>query len=293
MFRNPLSRAIGMVVGYLFTLWLVRLIFLTFIAFSFVRSPERAALQKIGDVVRANQVITYGTAALVFVLALQVLQPLTRTSFRQVFDLQLLAQRFAPNGLNGLIFAAVLVLGTTLGGHMSYLGFYMKFDEVVLTLTSAGLFALFLSVMVLVEEYVLRAVLEPRIGDSFGAFATLGISTAAFIGIKYLQFDLGWAEVLNLALLNLTLSIIARAEGGYMSSASFCAVFLILVHLVFGLPFMGQDMPGILLLRSSADEGLGTLLSGGAAGPESGLVLTVLLLIYLYLPQIRSKKIEV
>ncbi len=291
--RHPLTRAFGLVTGYIISFWLVRLVYLTLVTYSFVRSPTNSALQKIGDVVRANQVLTYGFSALVFVTTLQILQPLTRTQFKQVFDSRRLRESFAPNALNGSILAAVLIIGSTLGGHMSYLGVYMKFDEVVFSLGSAALFGMAMFVTVVVEEFIMREVLEPELHAKFGLLGTLAGSSAVYLLLKWIQFDLGWTEIVNLLLLNLTLSMIARNERSYMASASFCAAFLTLVHVLFGLPYMGQDMPGLLLLRAASDDGLGTLLSGGTTGPESGIVLSVLLVIYLYLPQIRSKKIEV
>ena len=291
--KKPIPRALGLAAGYIISFWLVRLVYLTLVTYSFVRSPTTTALQKIGDVVRANQVLTYGFSALVFVTILQILQPLTRTQFKQVFNSVRLRESFAPNALNGSILATVLIAGSTLGGHMSYLGVYMKFDEVAFSLGSALLFTAAMFVTVVVEEYIMREVLEREFRRKLGVLATMVCSSFIYLLVKWIQFDLSWIEIANLLLLNLTLSMIARNEHSYMASASFCAAFLTIVHVLFGLPYMGQDMPGLLLLRAPGDDGLGSLLSGGTTGPESGIVLAVLLVIYLYLPQIRSKKIEV
>lgn len=293
--KHPLSRAFGLLVGYLACFWFVRLAFLTLVTYLVVHTSDspQGALQKIGDVARANQSLVTGFAALFFVVTLQVLQPLTHTSFKQVFNFRDFRQFFAPNALNGLILTAVMVVGTTLGGHMSYLGIYMRFDEVLLSLVSATIFGLSLFAQVIVEEYIFRQVIEKKLAEHLGALAVAGISCVLYVIVKHVQFELDWVQVLNLVLLNLTYSMIAHGERHYMASASFAGTFMTITHVIFGLPLMGQDMPGILLLRASSDDGLGSLLSGGAAGPEGGLVLTVLLVIYLYLPQIRSKKIEV
>lgn len=293
--KHPVSRALGLLAGYLVCFWFMRLVFLTFVTYLVVRTSDNSsgALQKIGDVARANQSLVSGFSAFFFVVMLQILQPLTRTGFKQVFHFKELKRVFAPNALNGLILTGVMVAGTTLGGHMSYLGVYMRFDEVLLSLVSSIIFGSSLFALVIVEEYIFRQVIEKKFSEYVGALGVAALSSALYLFVKYVQFELNWVLAVNLVLLNLTYSMIAHGERHYMASASFAGTFMTITHVIFGLPLMGQDMPGILLLRASSDEGLGSLLSGGAAGPEGGLVLTVLLVIYLYLPQIRSKKIEV
>lgn len=279
-FKSPLARAFGLVIGYLASFWLVRLAYLTLVAYTFVRSPEKSSLQKIGDVVHANEVPTYGIAALVFAMALHIMHPLTRTQLGQLFGIHAFKERsLATNALGGLILATALTACSMLSGHMSYLGVYMKFDEVAFSVVTSMAFAALLTTMTIVEEYILRKALEPELERKVGPISVSVLSTAVYLLMKFLQFDLEWLTAMNLVLLNLMLSEVARAERTYMASACFCAVFLAVVHMFFGLPYMGQDMPGIFLLRSSNDAPLNSLLAGGSAGPEAGVVFTVLLII--------------
>jgi membrane protease YdiL (CAAX protease family) len=298
--HNAQWRPLGFVAGYIVCFWLIRLIILTLVTFTFIRSDamSSSSLQRIGDAARANQVLTYGFSALFFVVILELMQPLTRTRIKQVFDLTQLKRISGASGLGGFILGLVLIAGSTLGGHMSFLGFFMRFDEVVVSIASGALFAGALLVLVLVEEYLFRKVLEPFLDDHFGPLVSVAVSCIVYVGIKASQFDFGqgtswWITAANLLLMNINLSGIARNERTPLASGAFLATYLVLVHILFGLPFMGQDMPAIFLLRGSSDEGLGQILSGGLQGPEAGLVQTVLLVIYLYMPQIRSKKIEV
>jgi hypothetical protein len=284
-----------LIAGYIACFWTIRLIVLTLTAYTFVRSGEKsiAMHQKIGDAVASKQVLTYGFSALCFACVLHGLQPLTRTRLGVVFDRRAFKACFPANGLGGAIIASVMIIGSMLGGHMRYLGVYVRFDEVVIAVVSASLFGTALFTLALVEEYVMRAALEPPVFSAIGPLAGAAVSCLIYLTLKYIQFDMNPVEAINFVLLNLTLSMIARQERSFTASASFLATFLTLSHVVLGLPFMGQDIPGIFLLRGSNDNDLGTWLSGGAEGPEAGLVLTVLLVIYLYLPQIRSKKVEV
>lgn len=293
--KHPVLRVLGLLAGYVACFWFFRLAFLTVVTYIVVRTTEssQSPLQRIGDLARANQSLVGGASALLFALLLQILQPLTRTGFKQIFNLRELRRVFAPNALNGLILAAVMIAGTTLGGHMSYLGVYMRFDEVAVSFVSAVAFSAALLSIAIVEEFIFRAALEPIAERGLGQTGALIASSLFYLAVKGVQHDLRWIEAGNLVLLNLTFSAIARAERTYMASAAFAGTFMVITHVLLGLPLMGQEMPGIFLLRASNDDGLGSLLSGGALGPEGGLVLSVLLAIYLYLPQIRSKKTEV
>lgn len=288
-----MARVLGLIAGYVFCLSAAKLVFTTLVAYTLARSidPSDASLQRMGEIVQANQVLVYGAAAFSFVVALHFLHPLTTTKFMQVFDIAQLKKNFPPNALYGTILTLVMVIGTSLGGYMNYLGIYIRFDEVVVSIFSAVVFGASLFALILVEEYILRNALEKTLGQYRSPILVAVVSCATFVIIKTVEFDVGWAELVNLVLLNLTLSMIARHEKSYMASTSFAASFMILVHVLFGLPLMGQDMPGLLLLRGAADTRTGRLLSGGTSGPESGIVLTLLLAIYLYLPQTRTRKI--
>ncbi len=286
-------RTLGLFASYVVCFLGVRLIFLSVVAFTLIQVPERVGsnmLQKIGDVFRANEVLTYGAAALIFVVLLHSFHPLTKTRLKDVFDMPALRKHFSSNALHALILTLVFIFGTMLGGYMGYLGVYLTFSEVLASVFSTLLFGTSLFILAVVEEFLFRRALEPKLTENASPIMTMAVSSAVYLAVKALQFDMPFLGFLNFFLLNIKLSTIALHEKSPMASASFLGVFFFIAHVFFGLPFMGQDMPGLFLLRGTSDEGMGSLLSGGQNGPECGLVFTVLLIIYLYLPQIRQHK---
>lgn len=289
--KKPLHRTIAFYLGYLFFLWLSHLVMITLVTYTITRSHE--SLHRVDDFMRANQTLLFGFAALAFAVLMQMLHPLTKTKLSQVFHFASVRKFSAVQLLSGFVLAAVYLAGGLLTHHLSWLGIYMSFDEVAVSMVSMVVLSTALFFLITVEEYVLRQALEPELERHVSRRATLCISTVCFLGIKILQFDVAPLQLLNLALLNMNLSLIARNEKSHLASAIFSSAFLISVHAFFGLPLFGQDMPGIFLIRTSTEDSLNTLLSGGTAGPENGLVLTVLLVVFYFLPQVRSKKIEV
>lgn len=289
------SKIVGICIGYLFCYWLCRLVFITLVTFTYMHSND--SVQKAGDVLSSNLVPLTGVSALFFILTLHALYPLTQTRLKQVFSFNLLKTYFPTAAIEGVILAAVLTAGLTLSDYMSYLGIYIRFDEIFLSLTSLLFFAISYFLMCLVEEYLLRGVIEPSLENKFPIrpYLPVLISSLLFLVIKYLQFEMGWVEFINFLLLNIVLSSVAKRYGSFFASAGFGSTFLILTHNIFSLPFLGQDMPGVFLFHSKTfsvqnTETLRSYLSGGGQGPESGFVLSVLFIIYLYLPRIRSHK---
>lgn len=289
--RNQLTRTAALYVNYLLFQWLSHLIVITLVTYAITRTNE--SLHRVDDFMRANQTLLFGFAALIFAVLLQVLHPLTKTRFLQVFDFASVQKFSAVQLLSGFVLATVYLAGGLLTRHLSWLGVYMSFDEVAISMVSVLILSAALFFLITMEEYILRRALEPELEKRFSRKATLAISTLCFLAIKALQFDIAPLQAINLGLLNLNLSMIARSEKNHLASAFFGSAFLITVHAFFGLSLFGQDMPGIFLIRTSTEDSLNTLLSGGAPGPENGLVLTVLLVVFYFLPQVRSKKIEV
>lgn len=278
-------RAVGVLAGYLGFQWLANLAFLTLVAFLFLRSHE--SIPKIADFMLANRVLICGYSAILFAGLFEILRPLTRTRWQDIFHFSDLRRVFTYHALQGAVLAAVLVLGGLLAGYFSWLGIFMRLNEIAISFASAAVFSLGLFGMVVFEEFLLRRVLEPQFRRYGGMLAVQAASCVAYVAIKRFQFELTLVEMLNFALLNLMFHRIARQERAHMASATFAGLFFFTLHSFFGLPFLGQDMPGIFLLR--ALEVGGGLLSGGARGPENAFLLTVLLAVYLMLPWMRER----
>lgn len=296
---GSLRRSISLLAGYLITIWLVNLFLLTIVSFFYMRS--KASIPKIADFIMANRLPTCSVAAILFVLMLQALRPLTKTKFEDIFKFESFhfsnSFHFMFHGLQGIILASVLIAGGLVAGHFSWLGLFMRFDEVVLSFATALIFSFGIFAMVTFEEFLMRKVLEPQFRRFGGTIAIQSASCVIYVLIKYFQFDLTIIEMLNFVLLNLVFYGIARNERSHISSAIFASTFLIALHSIFSLPFLGQDIPGIFVLRAVEGDSnamamsshLGTFLSGGLRGPENSFILTILLGVYISLPWMRTQ----
>ena len=301
---GSLRRSLLLLGGYLITIWIVNLILLTVVSFFYMRS--KASIPKIADFMLANKLPTCSIAAILFVLILQSLHPLTKTSVSDIFRFENFKSKtnfhFLFHSLQGIVLAGVLIIGGLIAGHFSWLGLFMRFDEVALSFATAFVFSIGIFAMISFEEYLMRKTLEPQFRRFGGSLAIQAASCVIFVAIKFLQFDITQIEMMNFVLLNLIFHGIARNERSHMSSAIFASSFIITLHSLFSLPFLGQDIPGIFVLRAlesdsnpaASSSNLGNFLSGGLRGPENSFILTILLGVYLSLPwmhtQIQKKK---
>lgn len=296
---GSLRRSVALLSGYLITIWLVNLFLLTIVSFFYMRS--KASIPKIADFIMANRLPTCSVAAIIFVFILQALRPLTKTKFEDIFRMDSFQHsssfHFMFHGMQGIILASVLIAGGLVAGHFSWLGLFMRFDEVALSFATSMIFSVGIFAMVTFEEFLMRKVLEPQFRKFGGVIAIQAASCVIYVLIKFFQFDLTIIEMLNFVLLNLVFYGIAKNERSHISSAIFASAFIITLHSIFSLPFLGQDMPGIFVLRAVEGDSnamamsshLGTFLSGGIRGPENSFILTILLGVYISLPWMRTQ----
>jgi hypothetical protein len=286
----------GLFAGYVLACWAARLVFITMAAYFLLRN--KSPIQDVGDVVRANRVQTFGLAAMLYVTALQFLYPLTSTTWREVLPRMDLRTYFPAGLATGAALSAAMLLGATLGGHYSILGFYTKLDELMAALVANLFFCACLFALCIVEEYVLRGRIEPfleRLLTRDRGPAPLRQPLAAagvmvlFLLLKDLQFDLEPLEALNMVLLSFCLSRAKSDAGSHMASAGFSAGYFAFSHALCSLPLFGQDVAGMVLVRATEEKGLGAWLAGGIQGPENGVLLTLLLGLFLFQKKLRLK----
>lgn len=287
-------RAALLMGGYLAIQWASSLIFITLITFIFLNSKD--SIPKIADFFYSNKLLNYSISAIIFVTILRSLRPLSITGFSSVFGTNpehtsyLTKSQVKQSSWRGFVLAFAFVLISLIAGHLSWLGFYMRFDEVAISIGTSIIFSLGFSFLVIFEEYLMRRIVEPQLRRFGGPRVIMGLSSLTYLGIKAFQFDLNLISAVNFALLNLVFSLIARKDRSHLSSAAFACLFYVTLHTIFAQPFMGQDMPGIFILRAiENDSKLNNLISGGMQGPENSLILTVLLAVYFILPKIVKK----
>jgi hypothetical protein len=232
-------------------------------------------------------------SALLFVLFLRLLNPLTSTTFEEIITPHRLEKRFAPGFLHGLILASGVAFAFLLSGLYRYLGMLIQLEEASLAIGNILLRIFALGVLAYCEEFIFRykimGFLRKELPDTYAVI----LASTAYCGIKMLQFDLGLMQIFSLFLLATCLGVRTVVDGDFSRGAGFLAGLLIVFHPLFSLPIFGNEFPGVMLIKYQAtlDHTTSRFLTGGVGGPLSSFALQFLLLVDLLQSLIRNKKI--
>jgi len=268
----------------------------------FVMSPS-TRLQDISDFYSSNEIAILGLGALLYVCLLVWLNPMTSTTREEVFNPQRFEKRFAPGFANGAVIALGLVVALIASGLFRYLGLTLTADEAPLALVGIFVRIFLVTTLVYCEEFVFRAKILGALRKTFSAPGSILAVSVLFVGLKYLQFDLGWMSMVTLFIVSVSLSLRTIIDGDFARGAGFWSGVLIVLHPVLSLPILGCDFQGILLIKyqdplsvpgSMISEELASIfryLSGGVGGPVSGVALQVLLLADATRIAIRNRRI--
>jgi hypothetical protein len=271
---------------------LYRLLVLTFVTYFLMAS--NAKFQDISDAYGSNEIVIIGIGSFLFILFLRFLHPLTSTTTDEIFTPQRFEKRFVPGFLHGAVLAVFVAAAFLLSGLYRYLGFYIQFEEAPLALVGILLRVAALFALAYCEEFIFRYkvmfALRREVPDLYAA----GLTALLYCGVKLLQFDLSWMQLITLFLISFALSIRTISDGDFMRGAGYWAGLLIVLHPFLSLPILGNEFQGILIIKYQGDiEAAGTsrFLTGGIGGPLSSFALQLLFLIDVLQGIYRNKKI--
>lgn len=127
------------------------------------------------------------------------------------------------------------------------------------------------------EEILTRGFLLPIVAIRWGSIAGVVLSSLAFALLHMLNPNLSLLAVINLALFGLFACLYALREGGIWGVCAAHSAWNWAQSNLFGFPVSGGLPPGssLLTLNSSGPAWI----SGGAFGPEGGVVVTAVLLL--------------
>ena len=217
------------------------------------------------------------------VISLTVVVPLTY-AFRRFLDGQSLRSLGLETGrgwvrhtvaglllgtvLMGLIFLAEWALGLlTVEGFSWQVG---SFASVL-----AGLFAyLLISLAVaLYEELAFRGYVLQNLRPDWGVFAAVVASSFLFGAYHRLNPNVTWLALLNISLAGVLLAICCLVTRSLWLPMAFHFSWNFVQGAIFSYPVSGLDTAGLLVTTVEGN----TLLTGGAFGPEGGLLGTAAL----------------
>jgi len=291
----PLKRAAWLAAGYCGWVLAWRLLVLSFVTYVVMSSGTQSPrFEDVTEALSANELWLTALGSLLFLGLVRLFNPLpdpanplsTRSLTRPAIRKDLL-----PGLAQGGILATGIVAACLLSGVYHYLGFFVHFEQVLLAAANVLLRVASLVVLVHCDERIFRQGILLSLRDLrlpgnpsvlVTRMAAAALTTAAFVGIKALQFDLGTMHYVTLALISIALSLRALSGRGPLEGAGLWTALLLVFHPLFGLPVLGNEFAGIILIKYQAtDSGptdLMRFLTGGAGGPLSGFALQILLI---------------
>ncbi len=287
----PLLRRIAIFSVWPAWLWVSHLVVLSVVAFVSIRSRESNQLLAVAEIMTSNDILVYGVTAFVLAGILRLFMPLT-IFFAPLWELSRPRfDRFRRGLFVGTTIAVSFLLAATISGQISYLGFFIQIDELAGSFTASLLFSIAFIGFSLFEEFIFRRVLDC---NSFQKPKFLLVGTLVWVILKHFQFGLTPVTALNFVVLNLVLVNAYERDQSFHFSGGILAGWHIVTHVLTGLPFLGRDIPSIVLFRAQGAGESGanfiSTLSGGETGPEGSVALTILLLITLWIPRIRNSR---
>lgn len=280
--------------------WMIffKLLILTLTTYLVVSSSaQQSKLQDIHEALSAGELGFMGLGALIFTALIPLLNPISSTTFREIFTPERFEKRYLLGFSQGAVFACCASLAFLLSGTYRYLGFFIHFEDMSFALGSVLLRALSLGVLVYCEEFLFRNKLlkyfKVGLDNTQWNQTQVGLATALLLSFGYcatkaLQFDLGWMHLLTLFLVSLSLSIRSLKNNDFTDGAGFWSAVLIIFHSLLSLPILGNDFAGLILVKYQSvirDDGISTtggllrFLSGGQGGPLSAFAIQLLFLL--------------
>jgi membrane protease YdiL (CAAX protease family) len=126
------------------------------------------------------------------------------------------------------------------------------------------------------EELMFRGYLQTNLGEGMGPWPALLLTSVLFGLFHGLNPNLGWLALVNIALAGLSMGYGRMVSGALWLPMAYHWSWNWFQGVVFALPVSGVRFGGLLHV---VDPGNAPLLTGGAFGPEGGLMATVALLL--------------
>lgn len=253
----------------------VRLLFVSFLTYLFI-SPG-THLGDLSDTLSTHELTIAALSSLTFVMAAVLFYPLTNTPREKVFRWSWIQMQYFRANAKGAILALGFCLALILIGAYRYLGFFIHFENTSMAFLGLIIRAACWVVMVYCEEYFFREHLFTRLLriEKIPPALPVIITSFLFVGLKAIQFDLGWMHAFTLLLVALRLGWMRLETGGFVEGAGFWTGMGIIIHVIFGLSILGVEFPGVLLLKYIEPQQIDRydiFLTGGPGGPLSSFL---------------------
>lgn len=265
----------------------------------FMASRPTTTFQEISETLTANESSLLGVAALLFVMLLFWLNPLTTTTRSEIFTPQRFEKKFIPGFAQGAVLCSGLVLAFLLSGAYRYVGFFIQTEDTALASIGLAVRVSALGLLLFCEEFIFRQKMYAHLRAHAPDAVSVLVTSLAYVGVKLLQFDLGIMQTTTLLLLSVAIFYRNAADGDFMRGAGFWVAIALIFQALLSLPILGTEFNGLVLIKyQSAIAGgldVGTassrFLTGGIGGPLSSFVFQLILVVDALRGLLRHKKI--
>jgi hypothetical protein len=275
-----MRRALAIALAYLTWNAAFRLIVLSVVTYFMARSGS--TFGEISETTNTNLILVSGIASFSFLIVLTQLNPIATVSRSEIVTGHTIEFQFYPAFLRGAVFACLFAFAGLIGGSYQYVGFFVQSDAPALAIFGLLFRATSIVLMVYVDEFIFRGHFMAHIRDSTHPFRSILLCALFFTLSKSLEFHLGLAHLMTLALIGTALSLRSYLHRNFAEGAGLLAGFLMVAHCAFSLPIFGNESQGIVLLRYDfsldVEAPMIRFLTGGLGGPLSSVVLQVVIL---------------
>lgn len=269
--RKPFAEVGLMVFANIFTYFLVKTMFLSFIPPLFLLK-EPPTIQQISDLYNVNRIILAGVSAFVFVTLAGRKFALSPYDFSKTAAIEC---------GRGALLGTALVVGFLFARTHQFFGIVLDIDNIASTAIALIVRTISLALLILCEERLFRGYIYPKLLEVIRPTAAALTTALLFVFVKWIQFPIGFAQSLTLILLSILIHPVPPRERRNAYGASFLVGVLIMLHPILSLPIFGTELPGLFLVKylSFDEQSWVRVLTGGSGGPLSGLLFQSLIVL--------------
>ena len=258
-----------------------RLIVLTVV--TYFMSNGGASFSDIVEVSASNRIAFAGLSVITLTLVLTQPNPLFSFTRNEIINWKRIEGFFMPAFIRGSVFGCVFVLCGLILGHYQFLGFFVL-NEVSFFTLAVLIFKVFcIFAMVWLHEFYYRQKMFEYLRNHFDPLRQILIAAMIYTLMQSLQFQIGLAHQLTLTLIGVSLGLRTFLKQDFGWGAGLLFGFLIVVHIVFSLPLLGNESQGIILVKynykAEIDAAWMRFLTGGAGGPLASITIQSILII--------------
>ncbi len=272
------KKALLILVGYGVWMFFSRLLFLTFITYFMARSSQ-PRFEEINDVLVAGEIGFLAVLSWSFVAIMR--RSTVPGGFEEFWMRFRIKIDFLPGIIRGSALAFSLSLAFVFSDQYRYLGFFLEWEDIFISILPVLIRAASLILLVYCEEFIFRQKLLNTLRKCFSEFEAVLLTSLAYCILKIIQFDINIIQMSAVFWVSMALGFQAILRHEFVWGAGFWSGILLVFHSILSLPLWDNEFSGLFLLQFRGDhEEFNSLLHGGVFGPMAGIVFQMIFVLF-------------